>query len=85
MSDSVVVHRRGIGQKIAYGMALFSYCSAIVLTYILITYDQDPGTADSIIASMMAGIVFLGGVGIVLHVVGKANLPDLRIRSDKEQ
>ncbi|MBT3307891.1 MAG: hemerythrin family protein [Gammaproteobacteria bacterium] len=76
------MNNRGIGQKIAYGTALFSYCSAIVLAYILITYDQDTGTADSIIASMMAGIVFLIGVGIVLHVIGKANLPDLRIRKE---
>lgn len=76
------MNNRGIGQKIAFGTAILSYCSAVVLTYILFTYDQDTGTADSIIASMMAGVVFLVGVGIVLHVIGTANLPDLRIRDE---
>lgn len=73
---------KGIGQKVAYYSSLISFASIFVLAYILITYDQDTGTADSIIASMMAGMVFLGGVGIVLFVIGKANLPDLSIPSD---
>lgn len=75
---------KGIGQKIAYVTALLSFFSMFVLAYILLTYDQDTGTADSIVASMMAGIVFLGGVGIVLYVIGKANLPDLSIGGKKE-
>jgi len=64
-------------------LSLVSFFLAIVLTYVLITYDQDTGTADSIIASMMAGIVFFVGVGVVLLVIGKANLPDLRIYRDR--
>ena len=70
---------KGIGQKIAYVTSLISFASAVVLVYILTTYDQDTGTADSIVASMMAGVVFLGGVGIVLYVIGRADLPDLSI------
>ncbi|HIJ30965.1 MAG: hemerythrin family protein [Gammaproteobacteria bacterium] len=77
------MNSKGIGQKIAYGLSLVSFFLAIVLTYVLITYDQDTGTADSIIASMMAGIVFFVGVGVVLLVIGKANLPDLRIYRDR--
>lgn len=75
---------KGIGQKIAYYSALLSFISMFVLAYILVTYDQDTGTADSIVASMMAGIVFLGGVGTVLFVIGRANLPDLSIRGQRE-
>ncbi|HIJ21696.1 MAG: hemerythrin family protein [Gammaproteobacteria bacterium] len=81
--DDKIMNSKGIGQKIAYGLSLVSFFLAIVLTYVLITYDQDTGTADSIIASMMAGIVFFVGVGVVLLVIGKANLPDLRIYRDR--
>ena len=81
--DDKIMNSKGIGQKIAYGLSLVSFFLAIVLTYVLITYDQDTGTADSIIASMMAGIVFFVWVGVVLLVIGKANLPDLRIYRDR--
>ncbi len=74
------MREKGIGQKIAYWMSIISFFSALILTYVLLTYDQDTGVEDSIIASMIAGIIFLGGVGIVLFVIGRANLPDLRIR-----
>lgn len=73
------MREKGIGQKIAYTMAMVSYLSMFILAYILVTYDADTGTADSIVASMMAGIVFLGGVGVVLHVIGRSDLPDLSI------
>ncbi len=77
--------KKGLGQRIAYGMALVSFASAVVLSYILFTYDQDTGVADSIIASMMAGIVFLCGVGIVLYVIGRADLPDLSIPREEAE
>ncbi len=73
---------RGLGQKIALTLAYASYVGAVALAVVLATYEGETGTADSIIASIMASIVFLGGVGIVLHVVGRANLPDLSIPRD---
>ncbi len=81
-----MAENRGFGQKISYGLALLSYAGAVALTALLAFFDQswDRGAEDSIIASMMAGVVFLIGVGIVLHVIGKANLPDLRV-STKSQ
>ncbi|MBT3347276.1 MAG: hemerythrin family protein [Thiotrichales bacterium] len=75
---------RGLGQKISYSLAIASYTSAIGLFVYIWFYDQDTGTADSIIASMMAGIVFLVGVGVVLHVIGKANIPSFKVPSDEE-
>lgn len=85
MNETEVVKReRGFGQRIAYGLALMSYTLAVVLVAALAFFDEswNRGTEDSIIASMMAGVVFLIGVGIVLHVVGKANLPDLSMPRD---
>ena len=37
------------------------------------------GSGDPIVASLMACVVFFAGAGVVLHVIGSANLPNLKI------
>jgi hypothetical protein len=36
-------------------------------------------TSSPIFSSLAASVVFFGGCGVVLHVIGSADLPDLRI------
>ena len=40
----------------------------------------DTSFSDAVVASLMASVVFFAGVGIVLHVLANANLPDLRVK-----
>ncbi len=70
--------RRGIGQRIAYGMALVSYLCAILCLAALFIWIGELGSEHPVIASLGASLVFFVGAGVVLHVIGRANLPDLR-------
>lgn len=64
-------------QKILMIIAVISYLAALgcgVTAFML-----NNGTQDPIVASFMASVVFFIGVGIVLHVIGTVDLPDLKI------
>lgn len=68
---------RGLGQHIAFGTALLFYCCAVLSLAGLFIWIGDLGGDHPIIASLGACVVFFVGAGIVLHVIGRANLPDL--------
>jgi hypothetical protein len=77
--------RRGLGQRIAYGVALGSYlCAVLCLAAVFISHGE-LGSEHPVIASLGASLVFFVGVGIVLHVIGRANLPSLGFSQDKSQ
>ena len=69
--------RRGLGQRVAYGAALAFYLGAVLALAILLAQYGDLGGEHPVIASLGASIVFFIGGGIVLHVIGRANLPSL--------
>lgn len=75
---SPLASKRGIGQRIAYGMALVSYLCAILCLAALFIWIGELGSEHPVIASLGASLVFFVGAGVVLHVIGRANLPDLR-------
>jgi hypothetical protein len=70
--------RRGLGQRIAYGVALGAYLCATLCLAALFIWHGELGSEHPVIASLGASLVFFVGVGIVLHVIGRANLPSLR-------
>ena len=37
------------------------------------------GSQNPLVASLMASVVFFVGVGVVLHVIARTNLPDLKL------
>lgn len=67
---------RHLGQKIAFAFAICAYLAAMgcvaVVWMMEFETEQDP-----IKASLMASVVFFIGCGVVLHVIGKANLKGL--------
>lgn len=70
----------GIGQKISFAAALLFYMAAIACLVAAFYYAGQLGSESPVVAAFSASIVFFIGAGIVLHVIGKANLPDLRIK-----
>lgn len=70
--------KRGYIQKFLLVIAVINYLAAVACG-IAAGY---PGTgfSDVVDASLMASVVFFLGVGIVLHVLANANIPDLRIK-----
>lgn len=69
--------RRGLGQRVAYGAALVFYLGAVLALAILLAQYRALGGEHPVIASLGSSIVFFIGGGIVLHVIGRANLPSL--------
>ena len=69
--------QRSMIQKVLMAIAVISYIAAIGCG-IAAGYLSD-GTANPVVASMMASVVFFVGVGIVLHVIGSTNLPSLKV------
>ena len=74
--------RRRIGQKAALLFAYLGYVSALAAMLGLGYWAANESTSDPIFASLAASVVFFGGCGIVLHVIGSVDLPDLRIDRD---
>lgn len=72
-------HRRGPAQKISLVTAYLCYAAALFCLSFAVYHGGTNGTSDSIFASLAASVVFFIGSGVVLHVMGAANLPDLRI------
>lgn len=70
----------GIGQKISFTLALLFYLAAIACLVATFYYAGQLGSESPVVAAFSASIVFFVGAGIVFHVIGKANLPDLRIK-----
>jgi len=78
LADTSPLHsRRGLGQRLAIGFAMACYlCAGLCVAGLLYWYG-DLGGNHPIIASLGASLVFFIGAGIVLHVIGRANLPRL--------
>lgn len=68
-------------QKVLMGVAAVSYVASIGCAMIA-AYLAD-GTANPVVASMMASVVFFAGTGIVLHVIGSTNLPSLKVERER--
>jgi hypothetical protein len=61
----------------AFASALIFYLGAIASLAGLFLWVDDLGGDHPVIASLGACVVFFVGAGIVLHVIGRANLPPL--------
>jgi len=75
---------RGAGQRISLGAAFLFYGWALVCLGLLGYWLGDLGSNHPIIASLGAAVVFFIGAGVVLHVMGLANLPNLSFNREDE-
>ena len=65
-------------QKIAFAIAIACYIASLGCIGAVAYYGNQLGSESPIVAAFASSIVFFLGCGIVLHVIGKADLPDLR-------
>ncbi|MGB5517938.1 MAG: hemerythrin family protein [Gammaproteobacteria bacterium] len=63
------------------GIAVVSYIAAIACG-VAAGYLSD-GTANTVVASMMASVVFFAGTGIVLQVISSTSLSKLKVERQK--
>lgn len=77
-SGSMVKRKRGHIQKLLLVIAVINYLIAVACGVAAVYLDTS--FSDAVVASLMASVVFFAGVGIVLHVMANANLPDLRVK-----
>lgn len=75
---------RKIGQKTALVVAYIGYIGATIALVCAAYWNRTYGTESPIFASLLAAIVFLLSCGVVLHVIGKVDLPDLSMKSLKK-
>jgi predicted tellurium resistance membrane protein TerC len=68
-----------MAQKISLAIAMLCYLAAIGCVGAAFHFHGELGGEHPVVASLGASVVFFIGVGIVLHVIGRADLPNLRI------
>ncbi len=66
-------------QKVSFFFAILSYIGGLACVFGAFYIGHTLGRDDPWTASLMAAVVFFVGAGIVLHVMGKADLPDLSL------
>lgn len=62
-------------------MAIISYVAAVGSIFASVYFSGELGSDHPVVASFAASVVFFLGVGIVLHVIGRVDIPDLRIKA----
>ena len=65
-------------QKILVVLAWISYTLAIACG-VAAALKWEGASWDPMVASLMASVVFFLGAGIVVHVIGRTRLPDLKV------
>jgi tetrahydromethanopterin S-methyltransferase subunit D len=71
--------RKGVLQKVSLVSALVSFVLALISGVMLYLRLQSVGIDNPISASFMASTFFFICVGIVLTVIGKADIPSFKI------
>ena len=66
-------------QRVSVFFAYLFYLAAVGCIGAAAWFFWKEGGASPAVAAFSASVVFFAGGGIVLHVMGKANLPDLRL------
>ena len=67
-------------QKVSFLIAIACYLCAVACLIGVAYFGQLLGSDDPVVAALASSIVFFTGAGVVLHVIGRADLPDLKVR-----
>ena len=76
--------RKGVLQKISIVSAVVSFVLAFIAGVMLYLRLESVGSDNPISASLMASTFFFIGVGIVLIVIGNADIPSFKFENSKE-
>ncbi len=72
-------------QKVSLAIGYLCYAAALISLLSAIYRAVTVGSENPIFASLAASVVFFIGCGIVLHVIGTVNLPDLKIERKNQE
>ena len=75
MSNESVKKKRGIGKKIAWFFAMFSYLCVLASAVFAYYWKIEHGTQSPIFASALACIFFFFTCGFVLQYISNAHIP----------
>jgi len=71
--------RKGVLQKVSLVSAVISFVLALISAVMLYLRLESMGSDDLMSASFMASTFFFISVGVVLTIIGKADLPSFKI------
>ncbi len=74
------MRKQGMGQKIVFVIAIFCYVMAVGCGATSFYLSMDAVTNDPVVAAFGASVVFFVGSGVVLHMMARTDLPDLRLK-----
>ncbi len=77
--------RKGVLQKVSLVSAMVSFVLALTSGVMLYLRLQSVGSDNPISASFMASTFFFICVGVVLTVIGKADIPSFKIDNSEEK
>jgi len=75
--------KQGRIQRVVVVIAYISYLLALASGVGAYIKYQELGGEHPVTAALSATIVFFIGVGIVLHVIGRTDLPSLKVNTDE--
>jgi len=76
--------KKGILQKTSLVMGIVSEVISLLCLVMLIIKSRELGMEDVISASYLASTIFFFMCGIVMIIIGRANLPDLSFKGPIE-
>jgi hypothetical protein len=74
------MNKQNTAQKISVIFAYIFYVAALSSIGAMAYFYQQHGGNHPSVAAWAAAIVFFVGGGVVLHVMGRADIPDFRIK-----
>ncbi len=72
-------------QKVALVVGKLSFVTALVSAIFLYFKVNELGADHPVSASFLASVFFFTFVGILLSIVGRADIPDLKIRPSRKE
>lgn len=80
-----MAERKSVLQKVSTISAVVSFVLAFIAGVMLYLRLESVGSDNPVSASLMASTFFFIGVGIVLFIIGNADLPSFKIDNTKEK
>ena len=74
------MNKQNMAQKVSVVFAFIFYVAAVLSVAAVAYFYIQHGGNHPAVAAWSAAIVFFVGGGIVLHVMGKADIPDFRLK-----
>lgn len=73
--------QKSVLQKSSVIIGYLCFLLAVLCAIALYFKKQEPGMQDPVTASFLAATFFFASIGVVFTIMGKADLPDFKIRN----